>query len=88
MTRFSDWLSSAWNTVKNLASKVGNFIDKAVPIVGRFIGKAAPIECDIGNFMRYLPGKSGTKCKTINNVAGRVDSVAEMLPSGLREKVE
>jgi hypothetical protein len=33
MTRFSDWLSSAWNTAKNVSGKVHNFVDKAAPIV-------------------------------------------------------
>jgi hypothetical protein len=39
MTRFSDWLSSAWNAIKNIAGQVGNFIDKAASMIGYFIEK-------------------------------------------------
>jgi hypothetical protein len=34
--------------------------------------------------MSYLPVNLGTIGKTLNNVAGGVDSVTEMLPTGLR----
>jgi phage-related protein len=56
MRRLSDWLSSAWNTAKNLAGKVGNVIRKAASMVGSIIGKAAPIVRNIANFLSYLPG--------------------------------
>jgi hypothetical protein len=51
MRRFSDWLSSVWNTAKNVAGKVGNFMSKDVPIVGSLIGKAAHIEWNMGSFI-------------------------------------
>jgi hypothetical protein len=86
MTRFSDWLSSACNTAKNVAGKVCNFIGKADPIVGSFIGKAAHFVHNIGHFMNYLSGKLGTRGKTIIRIAVRVDSVTGMLPSRMREK--
>jgi phage-related protein len=86
--RFSDWLSSGWNIAKNVADKVGNFIEKVAPMIGSFIEQAASIVRTIGNFMSYLPDKLGTIGKMINNVASRVDSVTGMLLSGLREKVE
>jgi phosphoribulokinase len=57
-------------------------------MVGSFIGKPALIVCNICNFMSYHSGKLGTIVKTINNLAGHVDSVIGMLPTGLREKVE
>jgi hypothetical protein len=48
MTRFTDWLKSAWNTCKNIVGKVGGFI-----------GKAAHTVRNIGNFMSYLSGNLG-----------------------------
>jgi hypothetical protein len=60
MTRFLDWLNSAWNTAKNVTGKVRNFIGKAALMVGSFIGKAASFVRNIGNFMLYLTGKLGT----------------------------
>jgi phage-related protein len=88
ITRFSDWLSNAWNTAKSIAVKVDNFIGKAAPMIGSLIEKEVPIVRNIGNFMNYLPGKLGTKGKRINDEADRVDSMTGMLPSGLNEKVE
>jgi hypothetical protein len=38
--------------------------------------------------MSYLPDKLGTIGIAIRGVSGGVDSVAEMLPTVLREKVE
>jgi hypothetical protein len=52
------------------------------------IEKMASIGINIGNIMIYLPGKLETIDKTINNVAGRVESVTGMLSTALREKVE
>jgi phage-related protein len=77
MTRFTDWLKSAWGTVTNVAGKVGGFI-----------GKAAPIVRNIGNFMSYLPGNVGNLCQGIISVAGAVDSFTGMLPSGIKNKIE
>jgi hypothetical protein len=45
MTRFTTLLSSTWNTLKNVGSKVESFI-----------GKAAPIIRTVSNAMSYLPG--------------------------------
>jgi phage-related protein len=47
MTRLSDWLNSDWNTVKNVAGKVGNFIGKSAQMVDSFIGNVAPLVCNI-----------------------------------------
>jgi hypothetical protein len=68
MTRFTNWLKSAWGTAKNVAGKVGGFI-----------GKAAPIVRNIGNFMSYLPGNLGKIGQGINSVAEAVDSFTGML---------
>jgi hypothetical protein len=54
----------------------------------KFLGKAASIVRNIGTFLSYLPGKLGRITKTINNVPGRAESKTEMLPKGLKEKVE
>jgi hypothetical protein len=63
MTRFTSWLSNTWNTLKNVGSKVGEFI-----------GKAAPIIRTVGNAMSYFPGKIGEIGKAINYYGGMVDS--------------
>ena len=55
MTRFTIWLSSTWNTLKNSDNKVG-----------AFIGKIAPIIRTIGNAMSYLPAKMDEIGKAIN----------------------
>jgi hypothetical protein len=63
MTRFSTWVSNAWNTLKNVGSKVG-----------AFIGKAAPIVRTVGNAISYLPGKVGEIGKAINHYSRIRDS--------------
>jgi hypothetical protein len=77
MTRFTDWLKSAWGTANNVAGKLGGFI-----------GKAAPIVRNIGNFMSYLPRNLGKIGQGINSVAGAVDSFTGMLPGGIKNKIE
>jgi hypothetical protein len=59
MTRFTTYLSSTWNTLKNVGSKVETFI-----------GKAAPIVRTVGNVMSYFPGKIGERGKSINHYGG------------------
>jgi hypothetical protein len=46
MTRFTTWLSTSWNTLKNVGSKVG-----------AYIGKAAPMVRTVSNVMSYFPSK-------------------------------
>jgi hypothetical protein len=77
MTRFSTWLSSTWNTLKNVVNKVGVFI-----------GKAAPIIRTVGNAMSYLPGKVGEIGKAINQYSGMIDGFNRLLPdSPLKNKI-
>jgi hypothetical protein len=77
MTRFSTWLSSTWNTLKNAGSKVG-----------AFIGKAAPIIRTVVNAMSYLPGKVGEIGKVINHYSGMIDGFTGLLPdSPLKNKI-
>jgi hypothetical protein len=77
MTKFRTWLSSTWNILKNVDSKVG-----------AFIGKAAPIIRTVGNAMSYLPGKIGEIGKAINYYGGMVDSYTGLLPNGqLKDKM-
>jgi hypothetical protein len=61
MTRFTSWLSSTWNRIKNIGSKGGSFI-----------GKAAPIIRTVGNAMSYFPGKFGEIGKAINYYSGMI----------------
>jgi hypothetical protein len=56
MTRFTTWILTTWNTLKN----VGN-------IEGSFIGKAATIISIVGNAMSYFPGKEGEIGKATNH---------------------
>jgi hypothetical protein len=70
MTRFATWLSSTWNTLKNVDSKIGSII-----------GKADPIIRIVGNAMRYFPGKVGEIGKTINHYGGMIDSFTGLLPN-------
>jgi hypothetical protein len=76
MTSFSDLLSSACHTTKNVVGQGVNFIGKVEGKIGSFIPKAALMGGNIVNFMNNLPGKLGTIGKTINNVADRADSMA------------
>jgi hypothetical protein len=77
MTRFTTWLSSTWNTLKSVSSKVG-----------AFIGKATPIIRTVGNAMSYLPRKVGEVGKAINYYGKMVDSFTGLIPdSSLKNKL-
>jgi hypothetical protein len=77
MTRFTTWLSSTGNTLKNVGNKVGSFF-----------GNAAPIIRTVGNDMSYLPGKIGEIGKTINYFSEMIDGFTEYIPnSPLKDKI-
>jgi hypothetical protein len=77
MTRFTTWLSSIWNTLKSVGSKVGSFISKAAPIIKI-----------VGNAMSYFPGKVGEIGKAINHYGGMINSVTGLIPnSPLKDKI-
>jgi hypothetical protein len=62
-------LSSTWNTLKNVGSKVGTFI-----------GKGARIVRTVGNAMSYFPGKVGEIGKAINYYSGMIDGFIGLIP--------
>jgi hypothetical protein len=77
MTRFTTWLSSIWNTLKNVCIKVGTFIEKAAYIIRT-----------LGHAMTYLPYKMSEISKAINHYGGMIDSFTGLLPnSPLKDKI-
>ena len=72
MTRFATWLSRTWNTLKNVGSNVGSFIDKAAPIIRT-----------VGHARSYFPGKVGEIGKAIKYYGGIIDSFNSLLANSL-----
>lgn len=64
MTRLTDWFCNAWNTLKNVPGKVGNFISRTELIIHIVV-----------NYTRYILGNPATIDKRINNEISCVDSI-------------